>query len=289
MKSRDEKQMLDLIIGTAQDDQNIRVIVLEGSRADPSARQDPLQDYDIIYGVRTLKPYVDNLQWIKRFGDLMIVQIPDGMGNTPRLEHKFTYLMQFVDGNRIDLNLYDVEYLKNHRFSSQSVVLLDKDNWLKLPPPSQSDYVPARPTAQQYHDCCNEFWWVVPYVAKGLWRQNMPYARHMLDNIIRCETFKMMDWYFGLKTDFLKSAEKFGRHYGRHLEADFCNLLAASYVSSNEESIWQALDNLCKLFRGVATKVGGHFDYPYPLEDDLRVSSYISHLRTLPRGSKQIY
>jgi aminoglycoside 6-adenylyltransferase len=44
MKSRDEKQMLDLIVGTAQDDQNIRVIVLEGSRADPSALQDPLQD-----------------------------------------------------------------------------------------------------------------------------------------------------------------------------------------------------------------------------------------------------
>ncbi len=129
MRSRNEKQMLDLIVGTAQDDQNIRVVRLEGSRADPSAHQDPLQDYDIVYGVRTLQPYVDNLEWIKRFGELMIVQMPDGMGNTPRLEHKFTYLMQFVDGNRIDLNLYDVEYLKNHRFSSQSVVLLDKDNW----------------------------------------------------------------------------------------------------------------------------------------------------------------
>ncbi len=69
MKSRSDSEMLDLIIGTAKDDANIRAIVLEGSRANSNATKDPFQDYDVIYGVTDLKPYKNNQEWIKRFGE----------------------------------------------------------------------------------------------------------------------------------------------------------------------------------------------------------------------------
>ncbi len=281
--------MLDLILDTAREDPNIRTVVLEGSRANPSAIKDPLQDYDIIYGVTTLKPYSQNVEWIKRFGELMILQMPDGMGNSPILDYKFTYLMQFLDGNRIDLNLYNVEHLKHHHFSSQSVVLLDKDNSLKLPPPSSSDYFPRQPTPKQFHDCCNEFWWVTPYVAKGLWRDDFPYARHMLDSTVRCQALKMMDWYFGIKTGFQESPGKYGKHFRKHLEHSLCDLLAASYITSDIESTWRALDALCRLFADVGVTVGAHYGYPYPAEATRKVTSYVQHLQRLPRGSEQIY
>jgi aminoglycoside 6-adenylyltransferase len=289
MKSRDEKQMLELIVGTAREDANIRTVVLEGSRANPLAVKDPLQDYDVIYGVTTVKPYSGNMEWIKRFGDLMILQMPDGMGNSPLLDHKFTYLMQFVDGNRIDLNVYDVAHLKNHRFSSQSMVLLDKDDWLKLPPLSSSDYFPGQPTRKQFDDCCNEYWWVATYVAKGLWRGDLPYARHMLDNIVRCQALKMMDWYFGIKTNFRESPGKYGKRFRTYIESELCDRLAATYSTSDIESTWQALDTLCALFRDVSSKVGARFGYLYCSEDDRRVTLYLQHLRTLPRESTRIY
>jgi hypothetical protein len=37
MKSRSDSEILDLIIGAAKDDANIRAIVLEGSRANSNA------------------------------------------------------------------------------------------------------------------------------------------------------------------------------------------------------------------------------------------------------------
>jgi hypothetical protein len=53
----------------------------------------------VIYGVTDLKPYKNNQERIKRFGELLILQMPDGMDGSPALDHKFTYQMQFSDGN----------------------------------------------------------------------------------------------------------------------------------------------------------------------------------------------
>ncbi|MCX5973532.1 MAG: aminoglycoside 6-adenylyltransferase, partial [Coprothermobacterota bacterium] len=35
-------------------------------------------------------------------------------------------------------------------------------------PASEGSYFPQPPTAKAFADYCNEFWWVCPYVAKGL-------------------------------------------------------------------------------------------------------------------------
>lgn len=289
MKSRTEEEMLELIVGTAKDDANIRVVVLEGSRANPNATKDPFQDYDVIYGVTDLKPYINNQDWIKRFGELLILQMPDGMGESLAFDYKFTYLMQFSDGNRIDLNLYKIESLKQHKFSSQSLILLDKEICLSLPPPSDTDYLPERPTERRYLESCNEFWWVAPYVAKGLWRVELGYARQMLDNILRPEAMKMMGWYFGIKTNFKVSPGKYGKYFDEHIEPKLCALLAKSYDSADIGKTWEALGNICSLFKIVGNKVGENFQYAYPIEEDRKINAYLQHVRELPRDAKQIY
>lgn len=289
MKSRNEQQMMGLILGTAQADPNIRTVVLEGSRASPTTSKDPFQDYDIIYGVTDLSPYRNNLDWIGRFGELMVLQMPDGMGSSPSMPYKFTYLMQFTDGNRIDLNLYQLDHLKGYAFSSQSLVLLDKDSWLSLPPPSESDYFPRKPTERAFFDCCNEFWWVTPYVAKGLWRRDFGYARHMLDTILRSEALKMTTWYFGIKTDFKENPGKYGKHFSNRVEVELLKLLGASYNAGTIDETWGALESLCSLFRTAGSKVAAHFQLHYPSAEDDNVTAYLRHVRALPTNSAAIY
>lgn len=289
LKSRTEQEMLDLIVGTATADDNVRAVVLEGSRANPRAARDPFQDYDVIYGVTDLKPYRNNLEWLKRFGDLMILQMPDEMGDTPLLDYKFTYLMQFTDGNRIDLNLYSLDHLETYKFSSQSLLLLDKDGSRALPEPSDSDFYPAQPTRKEFLESCNEFLWVAPYVAKGLWRGELGFARHMFDTVLRVETFQMMDWYFGVKTDFKVSPGKYGKNYSKHLEPELYNLLLKSYDSGDIPRTWEALEVLSCLFRTVGKKVAQKFNFAYPDDEDRNISSYLNHIKCLPRNAKQIF
>lgn len=159
-------------------------------------------------------PFRHNLDWIKRFGELMILQMPEEMDDPPPdNEDGFTYLMQFADGNRIDLGIDPPAMLPEVVKDSQCILLLDKDGIVPpLPPTSDRVYLPQPPTAKAFADCCNEFWWVCPYVAKGLWRAELPYAKHMQEHFVRDQLAKMLNWWVGVQTEFAVNPGKFGKY-----------------------------------------------------------------------------
>ncbi len=162
---------------------DIRAVVMNGSRANPLAHKDPFQDYDIACYVRDVEPFRRNPEIPRHFGEILILQTPeDILDPAPANEGSYSYLMLFMDGNRIDLSFHPLDSVSDIREDSLSVVLLDKDQLIGvLPPSGDGSYYPGKPTAKAFDDCCNEFWWLNSYVAKGLWRGELTYAREHLD------------------------------------------------------------------------------------------------------------
>ena len=194
---RSEEEMLALIINTAQKKDDIRAVIMNGSRVNPNALKDPFQDFDIIYLVRDVARYIRNPDVPQLFGEILIMQLPDDMIDPPPEPHDtYCYLMQFMDGNRIDLTFAPLEQASHTADDTLSMVLLDKDGLIDpLPPPSDRGYLLKPPTLKRFDDCCNEFWWLNPYVAKGLWRGELTYARHMLDVYMRAnEDACLVSW-----------------------------------------------------------------------------------------------
>ena len=288
---RSEQEMLDLLLNTARADERIRAVILNGSRANPHARRDFFQDYDVIYLVTEMASFINDPDWIKRFGELMIHQLPDEMLDPPPGENdSYAYLMQFMDGNRIDLTLYPLSRRNELGKDSLSILLLDKDGSLPpFAPASESGYLPEAPTARQYADCCNEFWWVCPYVAKGLWRQEIIYARYMLDEVVRPQLMKMLTWYIGVQTAFKINPGKSGKYFKQYLPADLWDLLLETYSEAGYQQTWQALIHMGSLFREVAQPVAERFGYDYPRDEAARVSSHLEHVRSLPPDAAEMY
>ncbi len=80
---------------------------------------------------------------------------------------------------------------------------MDKDDRLKmLPSPSENSYVIKPPKEKGFLDCCNEFWWVSTYVAKGLLRKEVVYAMGMFECTVRAMFLQMKEWYIGILTSF---------------------------------------------------------------------------------------
>jgi aminoglycoside 6-adenylyltransferase len=288
---RSEREMLDLIVNTAKGDDRVRAVVMSGSRANPHARRDIFQDFDIAYFVTDVDSFKGEPAWLTRFGEIMILQMPEAMGDPPPLnDGRFAYLMQFTDGNRIDLTLLPVARLREFKTESLSLLLLDKDGVIEpLPAPSESDYLPRPPTAKAFFDCCNEFWWVCPYVAKGLWREEIIYAKYMLDRIVREQLMKMLTWHTGVKTQFLRGPGSHGKHLKQYLEPEFWAMLEKTYSDAGYEKTWDALFMTCDLFRAAANHVAEHFGFDYPHGDDEKVSAHLKHVRSLPKDAKEIY
>ena len=288
---RSEREMLELIIDFARQDERIRAVIMNGSRANPGAPRDIFQDFDIVYIVTDVATFKDNPEWIKHFGKIMIMQMPDDMGTPPpSTDGSFAYLMQFTDGHRIDLCLFPVDGLGELEKDSLSLLLLDKDGIIEpLAPPSDKDYLPIPPTAKDFSDCCNEFWWVCPYVAKGLWREEIVYARYVSDGTAREQLMKMLTWYVGQKTRFSCNPGKFGKYLKKYLEPALWVMLEKTYSGAGYEDTWEALDMMCDLFRVAATYVAQHFGFEYPHGDDERVSAHLQHVRLLPKNATEMY
>jgi aminoglycoside 6-adenylyltransferase len=280
---RTEAEILELIIGTAQADERIRGAILNGSRANPNARRDRFQDFDIVYLVTEVDSLQQDPTWIDRFGELMILQLPETMLDPPpEGDGRFTYLMQFTDGNRIDLSLMPIAKRGERKFESLSMVLLDKNGLIgPLPAANDGDYLPTRPTAKAFFDCCNEFWWVCPNVAKGLWREEIIYAKHMLDVVVRAQLTKMLVWYAGIGTGFKVNLGIFGKNLPQHLEPELGEMLWRTYSDAGIEHTWDELFAACDLFRITANRVAQHFGFNYSTRDDERVTTHLQHVRSL--------
>lgn len=200
--------MMDLILNTAKNDKRIRAVYMNGSRTNPNAPKDIFQDYDIVYVVTEIASFIKNKKWLHQFGDLLMMQEPDrndqSRGSEMIFDRSYGFLMLFSDGNRIDLHIQTNEVmLEEYTNDKLTVSLLDKDNCLPpISPATDVDYYVHKPTEVMFSSCCNNFWWCLQNVAKGIWRDELPYAMQMFEYVIRAELDEMVSWWIGKKMIF---------------------------------------------------------------------------------------
>lgn len=290
MRTSDE--IFELVLGYAANDERIRAVGLNGSRTNPNAPKDLFQDFDIVYVVTDVNSFIEDPHWIEVFGERIIMQTPENMSMfPPGLGGRFSYLMLFTDGNRIDLTLVSNDekdtYYKEDKLT---VILMDKDNDLaELLPPTDKDYWVKRPSAEFFSDCCNEFWWVSTYVAKGLWRSEILYAAEHLNNIMRPMLLKMLEWKVGIEHSYSVSIGKFGKYLEKYLSEENWQELLSTYADGSYKDMWRALFAMLVQFRTTAIFVAEGLGYEYSREEDAKVTAYLEHISHLSPNATKIY
>lgn len=278
---RTEQEMMDLILAVAKRDERVRAVAMNGSRTNPNAPKDIFQDFDIVYLVTEMESFIAQPNWIDVFGERIIMQTPEDMAMfPPELGGRFTYLMLFNDGNRIDLMLIPTEEKDEYcQEDKLTVILLDKDDSLPtLTLPTDAEYWVKRPSAEFFADCCNEFWWVSTYVAKGLWRKEMLYAQDHLNQHTRPMLIKMLEWQVGIETDFSVSIGKSGKYLEKFLSKGSWERLLSTYADGSYQSVWRALFTMADLFRDTASFVADRMNFDYPIDEDQRVTTYLRQI-----------
>jgi aminoglycoside 6-adenylyltransferase len=280
---RTEREMFDLILGIAKSDERVRAAYMNGSRANPNVIKDPYQDYDIVYVVTETQSFLSDKSWISVFGDIAMVQEPDsndlGWGQNAHYNHSYAWLILFKDGNRIDLTIKAKEAaLEEYVKDSLTVPLLDKDDILpQIPPSNDKGYWIEKPIKSRYDGCCNEFWWCLNNVAKGIVRDQIPYAMRMYHEVVHIELDKMIEWHIGMQTSFSVSTGMWGKYFKKYLPVDLYALYLKTY--SNHEGLWTAIFAACELFRTVAPAVGRQFGYEYNQSDDDNMMQYLMKMK----------
>ena len=260
--------MMALILRVAGDDERVRAVLLSGSRANPNAPKDKYQDFDIAYMVTEADSFTADHSWIDVFGKRLMLQMPEAMRGADGDGH-FTYLMLFADGNRIDLSLVPISAESLRRYDCLTVTLLDKDGIVPAyPPPTDRDYWLQEPTPLDYDSCCNNFWWCLNNVAKGIARDELPYMMHMLNSCVRAELHDMIGWFIGTLHGFGLSTGKQGKYFKRYLPPEIYARYEKTYAGGDYSDIRVAIYTMCDLFHDLALPVAARFGFAYRQDEE---------------------
>lgn len=280
---RTEQQVIDQLLSFAQNNDLIRAVVMNGSRVNPNAPKDLFCDYDVVYYVTNPRHFLEDQGWIRYFGDLIILQQNDeALHGTER----FFFLMLFSDGVRIDLSFAALSNLAYLQEDTLTAVLLDKDRRISpLPPASDAGYCTTKPSQKEFADAINEVFWCSTYVAKGIWRYELPYAKFMYDAIIRETLLRILAWYAALPYDWAIDTGKFGKWLKKYLPPEIWSAYAKTYAGADYQEIWEALFEICRLTRRIGQELAQALGYTYPLDDDRRTNEYLRKVRALPKDA----
>ena len=290
---RNQTEILEQMQTWAKANDNVRAMIMTSSRTNPQALTDVFSDYDIEVFVRDLTPYAISDDWLAFFGNIL-VHWP--LKPTSFVENWITRLVIFDDALRIDFQISTVNILSQRISGPEFVeaydngyqVLLDKDGLLThLPTPSYSQFITPKPSQADYDACQSDFWWDITYVGKSLWRDELVFAKYMLDSVIRFDYFeKMVEWYIGTQTNWTANPNKHGRWFKHFLDAETWAELESTFAGPSLAENWAAMFNMMALYRRLSQIVGQSLGYDYPFDLDQGVTAYLKQMQALERGAK---
>ncbi len=277
--------MMDLILGVAGADERVRAVYMNGSRANPNAPKDEHQDYDVVYVVTEIESFLADKEWIAVFGELAIVQEPIAndlsRGEECDCSRSYNWLMLFKDGTRIDLGMRVAAYAEEEYLSDAlTVPLLDKDGTLpEIPAPHDGGYWIAAPDEGAYHGCCNNFWWCLNNVAKGIVRDQMPYAMRMYSQVVHGELDRMVEWYIGVHNGFSVTSGMWGKYFKKYLPVEIYEDYIGTYSDGGCDNLWTAVDAACDLFHKLAREVADYGGFSNRRSEEDGIRSYLKRMR----------
>ena len=288
---RTEKEMYDMLIQIAQEDERVKAIYMNGSRTNKNVPKDIFQDYDVVYVVTDTKPFIADKDWINQFGEIWFMQYPDEHPDYPSDKDNFYgWLMQLKDGNRIDLHVESIQHAKDHIADDKLCkILFDREKILPdVPEATDEDYFVKKPSGKQFLCTCTEFWWCLNNVAKGLWREELPYANDMINFCVRKQLEKVISWQIGIKTDFSVSVGKSAKYMYKWFPKEKYEAYLSTYTCGNVADCWVSVFKMVDLFTPVARFVAENLEYPYNFEEEKACIDFLNIVHKLPKDAEEI-
>jgi len=263
------------ILDYAKADNRVRLVEMNGSRVNPFIKPDDYQDFDMVFYVNHFDDFDKGKAWVQQFGDILIMQTKDDqIPEANDTNDWYVYLIQFKDGTRLDLTIMDISSFRQNQRDSLSKIVLDKDHLSQEQASDESSYYVEEPQAKTFSMTVNEFYWVCPYISKGLVRGQFIYAIKHLD-IIRKQYEKILDWWIGYQYHYQISVGKGKSRYKDLLDGDVFKRYIQSYVPLQFDDILNALLVMMDDFDQVAKHLAEKLNFDYDLEIKDKIKNFI--------------
>jgi aminoglycoside 6-adenylyltransferase len=226
----DHAQVLNLIIGWAKAEDNVRAVVLTGSAARGEAHE--LSDLDIeVYAAEPSK-LLDDDSWYVQFGAVLVVEALANPGWHP------TRLIYYV-GGKIDFMVAPIETLAVSKHDREFRVLVDKD-CLTSDLPGPMGHGKAPPDSTEFLQCVHWFYAAALMCAKCVVRDE-PWLVKFRDWDMKQQLLRMIEWDHKARYGPSYDTWYNGKHLNTWMDRDIRTALDACWVGFGVAETAQAL------------------------------------------------
>ncbi|XMB85268.1 aminoglycoside 6-adenylyltransferase [Mycoplasmatota bacterium WC44] len=271
---RDLNKMLRDLISFAEENENIRAMVLQGSFVNDSSRKDIFSDLDPRFYVNDVTEFTENDEWKNEFGSV-ISWFNDGWIEEDNLK-SYTRLVLYEDGFKIDFSFTPIELAKYANNMQLYKVIVDKDG--VIPKPEVDDerkFYVKKPAERDFIKIIDEFFWDTSYIVKSLYRDEVFFTKFMF-NILQEKIEDLLMWHIGVKNNFKVNTGLTGRYFKKYLTDKEWEMLLRTYSASNKEDNIKALYASCELVRYLGVFIASELGYKYPHKHDKDMTEYIN-------------
>jgi len=276
--------MLDKIITWAENETNIRAVILEGSRAS-GAKTDELSDYDLNVFTIDNAGYISNNDWLKKFDSVLVYQKEKILYENYEIP---TRLVIYKNSPRVDFSFWPLDILRG--FADNSAlpefykngfrVLLDKDGLAaKLPPPGFDGFIITRPENDELLTVIYDFWFEACIIAKYLKRGRLWFAGVLANGPIKSLMLKVILWNeSGGRGWNFNGAHSAGKDVESHIGVEMKDALKKCFPEYNKNGIYASLLEMTGLFKKVSGELAAKARVIYPREQVDEIEKYISDI-----------
>lgn len=284
MKEREEK--IKEIIHWSKNNNDIRVVLLTSSLANPLAPVDDLSDLDIEIAFENNTSYISDKSWINLFGNPIAMIEEDE--NCFDDKHAMKMIL-YEDGVKVDFKLYSkTKFVKETQqkelpedWDIGYKVLIDKDGITQeMQKPTYQVSLIKKPSEVEFRQLLTDFWWDTTYVAKSLVRDEIFYAKFTSEKIIRVEyLIPLIEWYIASEHNWNITTNKYGRLFKKYLSREIWLKIEKTFSGSDLKDNWNALFAMTDLVSKIGKDLTENLNYEYPekLEKDMR--QYLTDLK----------
>ena len=244
----DQRAVLERVVAWAQQDNNIRAVVLTGSVGRGDEAFDELSDLDIELYVTDPSVLLETDAWYHQFGEVLVVEALENPGWHP------TRLVYYADG-KIDFMIAPTGVLAEGVFYDRPFrVAVDKDSVAGSfrPSPGEQQHPPS---VSEFLQCVHWFYAAAIMWAKYLARDD-PWAAKLRDWESKGQLLIMLEWDHKVRKGWDYDTWYNGTHLREWMDADLIHAVEACWCGLSLHDSVRALRASVSLFDVVSTRTG---------------------------------
>lgn len=278
MKSEEFYQQIEQrFIEWGQEQADVHVAYVAGSRAQLDHAADEYSDLDILLYVDDPRQYLNENNWIRNFGSLTTaIPFQNGGGG-------LEWLSLFEGGYQVDFVIDSLTVFQEQAakgvpldwFRRGSRILLDKTGTAQRLIPEQFEKMDSSPiTAEGFAFTVNTFWFLAIYLAKQIVRNELWTAK-LRDAECKQVLLQTIEWYEKMVHGESYDTWHAGRFISEWVDQDVFQQLNGVFGRFNAADSWRALQETITLYEDLSRKLAAHYDYSYPEELVSEVKQWI--------------